>query len=131
MASVILHVRAYVYVHISSRASPFHHSFFTSSILPLSPPSLPTSPFVPPSDDLLVMSGGAPLDQVDGYSVSIVPEKQDPITLQVTSGVRGMHVIEDTQSDRDSGIVNAGSDTENSASTTGMTCCHCLVSDLY
>lgn len=59
------------------------------------------------------------MDQVDGYSVSILPDKQEPLTLQLTSAVKGMHVIEDAQSDRDSGIVNAGSDTENSTTTTG------------
>ena len=65
------------------------------------------------------MSGGAPLEQVDGHSISI-SENDETITLQLTSGVRGMHIIEDTQSDRDSGIVNAGSDAENSTSTTGL-----------
>ncbi len=49
--------------------------------------------------------------------MSVLPDKQEPITLQLTSPVRGMHIIEDAQSDRDSGIVNAGSDTENSTST--------------
>lgn len=57
------------------------------------------------------MSGGAPLEEVDGYSVTI-SDHDNIMTLQLTSGVRGMHVLENTQADRDSGIV--GQDTENS-----------------
>jgi len=57
------------------------------------------------------MSGGAPLDEVDGYSVTI-SDHDNIMTLQLTSSVRGMHVLENTQADRDSGIV--GQDTENS-----------------
>ena len=63
------------------------------------------------------MSGGAPLDEVDGYSVTIV-DNDNPMTLQLTSNVKGMHVLEDTQADRDSGIV--GPDADNS--TTGQSC---------
>ena len=57
------------------------------------------------------MSGGAPLEEVDGYSVTI-SDHDNIVTLQLTSGVRGMHVLENTQADRDSGIV--GQDSENS-----------------
>ena len=63
------------------------------------------------------MSGGAPLDEVDGYSVTLV-DHDNTMTLQLTSNVKGMHVLEDTQADRDSGIV--GPDAENS--TTGRSC---------
>lgn len=68
-------------------------------------------------EHLLVMSGGAPLDEVDGYSVTLV-DHDNTMTLQLTSNVKGMHVLEDTQADRDSGIV--GPDAENS--TTGRSC---------
>ena len=51
------------------------------------------------------MSGGAPTDLVDGDSVTIM-NGSDVETLQMTSPVKGMHVLEDQQADRDSGIVN-------------------------
>lgn len=80
-----------------------------------------TCAHLPPSpcnrEHLLVMSGGAPLDEVDGYSVTLV-DHDNTMTLQLTSNVKGMHVLEDTQADRDSGIV--GPDAENS--TTGRSC---------
>ena len=68
-------------------------------------------------EDLLVMTGGAPLDEVDGYSVTI-SDHDNVMTLQLTSGVRGMHVLENTQADRDSGIV--GQDAENSVTGQSM-----------
>ena len=68
-------------------------------------------------EDLLVMTGGAPLDEVDGYSVTI-SDHDNVMTLQLTSGVRGMHVLENTQADRDSGIV--GQDAENSVTGPSM-----------
>ncbi len=52
-----------------------------------------------------IISGGAPLDLVDGDSVTVV-NGQEIETLQLTSPVKGMHVLEDQQADRDSGIVN-------------------------
>ena len=76
-----------------------------------------TSPSSTNRENLLVMSGGAPLDEVDGYSVTIV-DNDNPMTLQLTSSVKGMHMLEDTQADRDSGIV--GPDADNS--TTGLSC---------
>ena len=71
------------------------------------------------SDDVLVMSGGASLDEIDGHSVTVI-DGDDISTLQLTSPVRGMHVLEDIQADRDSGIVNSGPDAENATTTTGM-----------
>lgn len=59
------------------------------------------------SDNMLVMSGGAPLDKIDGDSVVVV-EDDDYTIMQLTSPVRGMHILEDLHSDRDSGIVNSG-----------------------
>ena len=76
-----------------------------------------SSPSSTNREHLLVMSGGAPLDEVDGYSVTLV-DHDNTMTLQLTSNVRGMHVLEDTQADRDSGIV--GPDADNS--TTGRSC---------
>ena len=76
-----------------------------------------SSPSSTKREHLLVMSGGAPLDEVDGYSVTLV-DHDNTMTLQLTSNVRGMHVLEDTQADRDSGIV--GPDADNS--TTGRSC---------
>lgn len=68
-----------------------------------------------PSDNMLVMSGGASLDEIDGDSVTVV-EDDDHVTMQLTSPVRGMHILEDVHADRDSGIVNSGP--ENATSTT-------------
>ena len=65
----------------------------------------------PLSDHFMVFSGGAPYDLVDGDSVSVWDGKETT-TLQLTSPVRGMHIIEDAQSDMDSGIVGAASDME-------------------
>ena len=66
---------------------------------------------------MLVMSGGASLDEIDGDSVTVV-EDDDHVTMQLTSPVRGMHILEDVHADRDSGIVNSGP--ENATSTTGV-----------
>ena len=64
------------------------------------------------------MSGGTPVGEVDGDSMTIVDHDQI-VSLQLTSAVRGMHVLEDYQSDRDSGIVNtASSDRENAGTPT-------------
>ena len=69
------------------------------------------------SDNMLVMSGGASLDKIDGDSVTVV-EDDDLYTLQLTSPVRGMHILEDVYADKDSGIVNSGP--ESTTHTTGM-----------
>ena len=66
---------------------------------------------------MLVMSGGAPLDKIDGDSVTVA-ENDDLCTLQLTSPVRGLHILEDLHADRDSGIVNSGPD--NATSTSGL-----------
>ena len=66
---------------------------------------------------MLVMSGGASLDEIDGDSVTVA-EDDDLYTLQLTSPVRGMHILEDVHSDKDSGIVNSGP--EGATHTTGM-----------
>lgn len=64
------------------------------------------------------MSGGTPVSEVDGDSMTIVDGDQ-VVSLELTSAVRGMHVLEDHQSDRDSGIVNtASSDRENTGTPT-------------
>jgi lethal(2) giant larvae protein len=62
-----------------------------------------------PRDNMLVMSGGASLDKIDGDSVTVAVD-DELYTMQLTSPVRGMHVLEDVHTDRDSGIVNSGSD---------------------
>ena len=66
-----------------------------------------------------MFNGGAPHDLVDGDSVSIWDGK-DVVTLQTTSPVKGIHIIEDSQSDMDSGIVGASS--EMDTVSTGMSC---------
>ncbi len=63
-----------------------------------------------------IMTGGAPLDLIDGDSVTVVNGGETQ-TLQLTSPVKGMHVLEDQQADRDSGIVNYSSG-EGTGSTT-------------
>lgn len=55
---------------------------------------------------MLVFSGGIPIDMVDGDNVTVV-DGQEVITLQLTSAVRAMHVLEVGQSDMDSGMVDA------------------------
>ena len=60
-------------------------------------------------DNMLVMSGGASLDKIDGDSVTVAVD-DELYTMQLTSPVRGMHILEDVHTDRDSGIVNSGSD---------------------
>ena len=54
-----------------------------------------------------VISGGAPTDVADGDSITVVHNGEIE-TLSLTSPVKGMHVLEDQQADRDSGIVNYG-----------------------
>lgn len=56
-------------------------------------------------DNLLVFSGGTPIDMVDGDNFTVV-EGQELMTVQLTSGVRAMHVLEMAQSDMDSGMVD-------------------------
>ena len=65
---------------------------------------------------MLVMSGGASLDKIDGDSATVV-EGDTIYTMQLTSPIRGMHVLEDVYADRDSGIVNSGP--ENGTGTRG------------
>ena len=62
-----------------------------------------------------MFSGGAPHDLVDGDSVTIWDGKE-MTALQLTSPVKGMHILEDSQSDMDSGIVGA---TDGDIVTTG------------
>ncbi|KAL5473173.1 hypothetical protein EMCRGX_G027621 [Ephydatia muelleri] len=62
-----------------------------------------------PRDSLFVMMGGAPLDKMDGDSITVA-DSLEAIILHVTSTVKGMHILEDVQTDMDSGIVNAGSE---------------------
>ena len=59
-----------------------------------------------------MMMGGAPLDKVDGDSITVA-DSLETITLHVTSAVKDMHILEDLQTDMDSGIVNAGSEGDN------------------
>ena len=40
---------------------------------------------------------------------------RETTTLQLTSPVRGMHIVEDVQSDMDSGIVGAASEMDNAS----------------
>ena len=67
-------------------------------------------------ESLFVMMGGAPLDKVDGDSI-VVADSLETITVHVTSTVKGMHILEDVQTDMDSGIVNAGSEGDSSPTT--------------
>ena len=62
------------------------------------------------------MSGGGALDAVDGYSAT-VKDSEETVTLQMSSRVVGMHILEDAQADRDSGIVNSGPEPSEGAST--------------
>ena len=64
----------------------------------------------------MVMSGGGPIDKVDGYSAT-VKDSEETVTLQMTSRVIGMHILEDAQADRDSGIVNSGPEPGEGTST--------------
>ena len=63
-------------------------------------------------DQFIVFSGGAPYDLVDGDCVSVW-DGRETTALQLTSPVRGMHIVEDIQSDMDSGIVGAASEMDN------------------
>lgn len=70
------------------------------------------------SDNMFVMSGGGSRNVVDGESVTVI-DSNETVTLQLTSPVKGMHILEDQQVDRDSGIVNyTGSEADNSVSST-------------
>ncbi len=84
-------------------------SIFSPSPSPY--PSLLPSPSIS-SDQFIVFSGGAPHDLVDGDSITVWDGKETT-TLQLTSPVKGMHIIEDVQSDMDSGIVGASSEMDN------------------
>ena len=67
---------------------------------------------------MFVMSGGGATNVVDGESVTVM-DHNETVTLQLTSPVKGMHILEDQQADRDSGIVNyTGSDADNSTNST-------------
>ena len=78
----------------------------------LSSSSLSHTPLSSPDrENLIILSGGAPYDLVDGDSITI-HDGEETTTLQLTSGVRGMHILEDCQTDKDSGIVGATSDME-------------------
>lgn len=68
------------------------------------------------SDNLLVFSGGIPVDMIDGDNVTVV-DGHEVITLQLTSGVRAMHVLEVAQSDMDSGMVDAAGSAEPLSTT--------------
>lgn len=77
----------------------------------------------------MVFSGGAPYDLVDGDSITVWDGKETT-TLQLTSPVRGMHIVEDVQSDMDSGIVGATSEMDNVSTGTivlSYTFCTCAV----
>ena len=62
------------------------------------------------------MSGGGAIETVDGYSAT-VKDSEETVTLQMSSRVVGMHILEDAQADRDSGIVNSGPEPGEGAST--------------
>ena len=51
------------------------------------------------------------MDMIDGDNVTIV-DGHEIITLQLTSGVRAMHVLEVAQSDMDSGMVDTAGSSE-------------------
>ena len=68
------------------------------------------------SDNLLVFSGGIPVDMIDGDNVTVV-DGHEVITLQLTSGVRAMHVLDVAQSDMDSGMVDAAGSAEPLSTT--------------
>lgn len=57
----------------------------------------------------MIFSGGAPYSLVDGDSVTIW-DNNESVTLQLTSGVKGMHIIDSSLTDMDSGIVGISSD---------------------
>ena len=67
-----------------------------------------------------MLMGGAPLDKVEGDSITVA-DSLETITLHVTSTVKGMHILEDVQTDMDSGIVNAGSDGDSPTTGRGPT----------
>ena len=60
-------------------------------------------------DEFIILSGGAPYSTVDGDSVTIY-ENRETVTLQLTSPVKGMHIVESCLTDKDSGIVGISSD---------------------
>ena len=63
-----------------------------------------------------MFSGGVPIDAVDSDCVT-VGEGQDMVTLQLTSGIRNMRIIEDQVMDMDSGMIDIGSDNESSVAS--------------
>ena len=63
------------------------------------------------SNDLMIFSGGAPYSMVDGDNVTICINNE-VTTLQLTSSVKGMHVIDSNLTDMDSGIVGISSDVD-------------------
>jgi lethal(2) giant larvae protein len=68
-----------------------------------------------PEDDMIIFNGGAPRDLVDNDHVTIY-ENGEHTTLQLTSPVRGMHVIDSKLTDMDSGIVGVSSDVGTTSS---------------
>ena len=58
-----------------------------------------------------MFSGGTPIDMVDGDNITVV-EGQELVTVQLTSGVRAMYVLEMAQSDMDSGMVDTAGSAE-------------------
>ncbi|XP_019850338.1 PREDICTED: lethal(2) giant larvae protein homolog 2-like [Amphimedon queenslandica] len=95
------------------------HVYIWNSLSPDSPPILksiyeetklhPLKSLIWPDDDFIIFSGGSPYDTVDGDSVTIY-ENREAITLQLTSPVKGMQIIESCLTDKDSGIVGISSD---------------------
>lgn len=65
---------------------------------------------------MLVFSGGIPVDMIDGDNVTVV-DGHEMITLQLTSGVRAMHILEVAQSDMDSGMVDTAGSSEPLSTT--------------
>jgi len=56
---------------------------------------------------------------VDGDNITVV-EGQELITIQLTSGVRAMHVLEMAQSDMDSGMVDTAGSSEPLSTSGGQ-----------
>ena len=65
---------------------------------------------------MIVFSGGIPVDMIDGDNVTVV-DGHEVVTLQLTSGVRALHVLEVAQSDMDSGMVDAAGSSEPLSTT--------------
>lgn len=64
----------------------------------------------------MIFSGGAPYSLVDGDSVTIW-DNNESVTLQLTSGVKGMHIIDSSLTDMDSGIVGISSDADTTSTS--------------